>query len=92
LLFSESDGIFRRSAGTAGFHFDKHQLIAVPCNQIHFTAADAVSRSNHTESESAQVSGAIDFGAPSECKQAAPPHQTDAAVMASSRMRTAQST
>ncbi len=43
LLFSESDGVFRGRITSPGFHFDKNQLIAVPCNQIHFTAADAVS-------------------------------------------------
>lgn len=61
LLFSEPYGVFRRGVGMASFHFDEHQLFAVPCNKVYFTLRNAVARRDDPESQSSQIGSPIDL-------------------------------
>ena len=68
MLLSEADGIFRRSVGLAGFHFDEDQDVAVPGDEVDFAVPRAVARGDDAIAERAKVVGAIDFGTAAEGK------------------------
>jgi len=61
LLFPQTDSVFGRGVGVSSFHFDKHQLIPVPCNKVHFTFRNAVAGRDDPESQSSQIRSTIDL-------------------------------
>ena len=72
-LFSQTNGIFRRSGRVQRLHFYEDEHISVPGDQIDFSRSSPIPGCHDSKTVRAQVRGSVDFGLAPERKDPPPP-------------------
>jgi hypothetical protein len=73
LLFSQTNGIFRRIGGMQCLHFNEDEHIPVPGDEIDFSGSSPISRCHHAKTVRAKMRSSLDFGLAAERKDLPPP-------------------